>query len=449
MIFRGIFPDVTIPDASLAALLLRHAERLGEKPALIDAPSGRSYTYGQLGRAARQIAANLASRGFGQGDVFALYAPNSPEYVLAMLGVWSIGGVVTTMNPLSTADELAYQLNDAGASLLFTAPELLERVTQAMGQVSLREVFTIAGAPGTTPFAELFTGDATPPALSISPRDDLAALPYSSGTTGFPKGVMLTHANIVANICQLQPHMRVTEGDVIINAMPFFHAAGWVILFHMGRYNGCTIVTLPRFELEPFLKAVQQYRVTRTLLVPPVIVALAKQPVVDQYDLSSLNTILVGAAPLGESVAQACSERIGCLVQPIYGLTETSPATHCTPDDPARNKAAAVDPCVPNTECKVMDIVSGAELGPGEQGELWVRGPQVMRGYLNKPGATSNAIDREHWFHTGDIGYADDDGYFYIVDRLKECSSLVSTDAAPLAARPRCHQRRVHWPAAA
>jgi acyl-CoA synthetase (AMP-forming)/AMP-acid ligase II len=254
---------------------------------------------------------------------------------------------------------------------------------------------------------------------------------YSSGTTGFPKGVMLTHANLVANICQLQPHMRVTEADVMINAMPFFHAAGWVILFHMGLYNGCAIVTLPRFELEPFLTAVQQYRVTRTLLVPPVVVALAKQPIVDQYDLSSLRTILVGAAPLGASVAQACAERIGCLVQQIYGLTETSPATHCNPEDPARNKAAAVGPCVPNTECAVMDIVSGAELGPGEHGELWIRGPQVMRGYLNQPEATANAIDAQGWFHTGDIGYADDDGYFYIVDRLKELIKYNAYQVAP------------------
>jgi acyl-CoA synthetase (AMP-forming)/AMP-acid ligase II len=228
---------------------------------------------------------------------------------------------------------------------------------------------------------------------------------------------MLTHRNLIANICQLQPLMHVAEDDMVINAMPFFHAAGWVILFHMGLANGCTIVTLPRFELEAFLRAAQRYGVTRTLVVPPVIVALAKQPVVDNYDLSKLTTLQVGAAPLGEDVARACAERIGCLVQQLYGLTETSPITHANPEDRARSKLAAVGPCVPNTEAKLVDLATGAELGTREQGEICVRGPQVMLGYLNRPDATALVIDDDGWFHTGDVGYADEDGNFYIVDR--------------------------------
>jgi acyl-CoA synthetase (AMP-forming)/AMP-acid ligase II len=431
MIFRSPFPDVAIPSAPLAPFLLRHAERLHDKPALIDGSSGQTYTYGQLARAVRQVGANLTQRGMRQGDVFALYSPNSPEYVITVLGVWSIGGVVTTMNPLATADELAYQLKDADALYLLTAPEQMERVDRATQQAPVRERFTVVETPGATPLSTLLTSDAALPEPPIDPREDVAALLYSSGTTGLPKGVMLTHRNLIANVCQLQPQMHITEADVVINAMPFFHAAGWVILFHLGLANGCTIVTLPRFELGAFLHAAQSHGVTRTLVVPPVIVALAKQPVVDTYDLTRLTTILVGAAPLGEAVARACAERVGCLVQQIYGLTETSPITHANPEDPARNKLAAVGPCVPNTEAKVLDLASGAELGIHEPGEICVRGPQVMRGYLNRPDATALVIDHDGWFHTGDVGYADEDGYFFIVDRVKELIKYNAYQVAP------------------
>jgi acyl-CoA synthetase (AMP-forming)/AMP-acid ligase II len=420
MIFRSSLPEVAIPDTALTPFLLRHAQRLSAKPALIDGSDGHTYSYAQVAHAVRQVGTNLAQQGFRPGDVLAVYSPNSPEYVITLLGVWSIGGVVTTINPLATADELAYQLKDSGAQYLLTAPEQMERATRATEQVPMRALFTVAETPDATPFATLLTGTGEPPEPAIHPSQDVAALLYSSGTTGLPKGVMLTHRNLIANICQLQPLMRVAEDDVVINAMPFFHAAGWVILFHMSLANGCTIVTLPRFELEAFLRAAEGYGVTRTLVVPPVIVALAKQPIVDRYDLSKLTSLQVGAAPLGEEVARTCAERIGCLVQQIYGLTETSPITHANPEDRVLNKLAAVGPCIPNTEAKLVDLSTGTELGIGEQGEICVRGPQVMRGYLNRPEATAQVIDGDGWFHTGDVGYADEDGYFYIVDRVKE-----------------------------
>lgn len=431
MIFHSPYSDVTIPDVPLAPFLLRHAVSSPDKPALIDASDGHQYSYGELARAVRQFGANLAARGMRQDDVFAIYAANSPEYLIAMLGVWSLGGIITTMNPLATADDLAYQLNDSGASYVLTAPDLMERVTQATARAPMRELFTIAQSSGATPFAALLAGDAAPPTPTINPRDDIATLPYSSGTTGFPKGVMLTHRNLIANMCQLQPCMRMTANDVVISAMPFFHAAGWAINFHMALTNGCTLITLPRFELAAFLKACQDHRVTRTLVVPPVLLALAKHPAVDNYDLSAFTNILVGAAPVAESLARACQERVGCMVQQVYGLTETSPATHACPEDPIRNKLTAAGLCVANTESKVVDIVTSAELGPGEQGEVLVRGPQVMRGYLNKPDATATAIDADGWFRTGDVGYADADGYFYIVDRVKELIKYNAYQVAP------------------
>jgi acyl-CoA synthetase (AMP-forming)/AMP-acid ligase II len=430
MIYRSPFPDVEIPDLALAPFLLRHAGRLADKPALIDAASGQGYTYAQLALAVRQMAASLTRRGFRPGDVFALYASGSPDYVVAMLGVWSLGGVITTANPLMTSTELHQQLLDAHATLLLTTPEMLEKARAAAAETPVQELLCVGQAPGATPFASLLTGDGAVAPVAVQPGD-LAAIPYSSGTTGLPKGVELTHRNIVANACQFQAVAQVTERDVIINPMPFFHAAGWVILFHMGLANGCTVVTMPRFDLEPFLRACQQYQVTSTLLVPPCLVALAKQPVVDQYDLSALRVIFTGAAPVPEPVARACIARIGCHIQQVYGLTETSPVTHTNPQATAESKLAAVGVAVPNTEVKIADLATGADLGPHEDGEICVRGPQVMRGYYNRPDATAASIDPDGWFHTGDIGHVDEDGYFSIVDRLKELIKYNAYQVAP------------------
>jgi acyl-CoA synthetase (AMP-forming)/AMP-acid ligase II len=430
MIFRSPYADITIPETPLTPLLLRHAERLADKPALIDDTTKRAYTYGELATTVRNLAGNLARHGFRPGDIFAICAPNSPEYAIALLAIWSLGGRSLTINPLYTAREMGDQLQDAGARYVLTAPELVSRVREAAGP-TVETIFTFGEAAGAVPFEPLMTGAAEPPDVAINPREDTAVLLYSSGTTGLPKGVMLTHYNVVANILQTQAITRASEQDTLIASLPFFHIAAWVVLFHLGLYNGGTVVIQSRFDLERFLTALQDYGVTRTLLVPPIVVALAKQPVVDNYDLSKFTALLVGAAPLGENVARACSERIDCLVQQAYGLSETSPLTHVNPEDARKLKLGSVGTCLPNTECKVVDIVTGAELGVRQEGELWVRGPQVMKGYLNRPEVTAATIDRDGWLRTGDIGYADEDGHFYIVDRLKEMIKYKAMQVAP------------------
>ncbi|HEU5349658.1 MAG TPA: AMP-binding protein, partial [Ktedonobacterales bacterium] len=395
-----------------------------------DDTTRRTYTYGELAATVRRVAGNLARLGFQKGDIFAIYAPNSPEYAITLLAIWSLGGRSLTINPLYTAREMGDQLRDAGARYVLTTPELVARVREA-AVPTLKTIFTFGEAADAVPFEPLMTEDANPPEVAINPREDTAVLLYSSGTTGLPKGVMLTHYNVVANICQAQAITRVSDQDTLIASLPFFHIAAWVVLFHLGLYNGGTVVIQSRFDLERFLAALQNYGVTRTLLVPPIVLALAKQPVVDKYDLSKFTALLVGAAPLGENVARMCSERIGCLVQQAYGLSETSPLTHVNPEDAQKLKLGSVGTCLPNTECKVIDIASGEELGIGQQGELWVRGPQVMKGYLNRPEATAATINQEGWLRTGDIGYADEDGHFYIVDRLKEMIKYKAMQVAP------------------
>jgi acyl-CoA synthetase (AMP-forming)/AMP-acid ligase II len=432
MVIRSHHPDVVIPDAALTPFVLERAGELAEKPALIDGPSGRTITYAGLAGGVRKVAAGLAARGLAKGDVFGMFMPNLPEFPLAFHGIATAGGVVTTINSLYTADEVAFQLKDSGARFLLTVPPFLDRALDAAGRTGVEEVFVLGEAKSqietqfetsvsVTPFASLLSNEGDAPEIHIDPREDLVVLPYSSGTTGFAKGVMLTHRNLVANLCQILAVHGTQESDRIIGVLPFFHIYGMIVVLNMALRQGATVVTMPRFDLEQFLQIMQDSSITRAYLVPPIVLALAKHPLVDGFDLSNLGLIMSGAAPLDATLAEACATRLGCRVIQGYGLTETSPVTHLTPDDdPTKNKPGSIGPPIPNTDVRVVDYATGGDCATGVDGEVWVRGPQVMRGYLNNPSATALTIDDEGWLHTGDIGHADEDGYFQIVDRLKE-----------------------------
>jgi acyl-CoA synthetase (AMP-forming)/AMP-acid ligase II len=219
--------------------------------------------------------------------------------------------------------------------------------------------------------------------------------------------------------------------DVLLCVLPLFHIYGLVVVLNMGLHMGATIVMMPRFDLEQFLSLIQKYRVTLSHIVPPIVLQLAQNPVIDKYDLSSLKMIFSGAAPLGVDLSRECMKRVGCGIRQGYGMTETSPVTHSSPPHPDDMKLGAVGPAAPNTECKLIDPATGAELGANQEGELWVRGPQVMTGYLNNPEATAGTLDSDGWLHTGDIGYADEDGHFFIVDRMKELIKYKGFQVAP------------------
>jgi acyl-CoA synthetase (AMP-forming)/AMP-acid ligase II len=293
-------------------------------------------------------------------------------------------------------------------------------VLEAGEKAGIDELFVFGSLPGATSFDELLVDNGRAEQVEINPREDLIALPYSSGTTGLPKGVMLTHHNLVANLRQMEGLCYFYDTDTLICVLPLFHIYGLVVVLNMGLYSGATVVMMPRFDLEQFLKAAQDYEVTLAHLVPPIILALAKHPIVDNYKLPKLHTLFSGAAPLGEELTRACMERLGCSVRQGYGMTETSPVTHSSPAPPLPVKFGSVGVPAPNTECKIMDLETGEQLGPGQKGEVCMRGPQIMTGYLNKPEATAQTIDVEGWLHTGDIGYFDEDGHFFIVDRAKE-----------------------------
>jgi acyl-CoA synthetase (AMP-forming)/AMP-acid ligase II len=431
MIFHSPYPEVSIPDTPLVPFVLEHAQMRGAKPALIDGVSGRAVSYAELDELVRRVAAGLAARGLQRGDVLAIFSPNAIEYALAFHGAILAGGVVTTINPLCTTKEIAHQLTDAHAKFLLTAPAWLEKATAAAQGAHIQELFVLGAADGATPFAALLANDGRAPDVELDVHTDLAALPYSSGTTGLPKGVMLTHRNLVANLCQIAGTDHVRSDDTLICVLPLFHIYGMQVIMNAGLRAGATIVMLPRFELADVLRAIETYRITLAHFVPPIILTLTRESMINDYDLSSLKTIFSGAAPLSAGLVRECSARLNCFIKQGYGMTETAPSTHMLPHDPTAERYDSVGWGVPNMECKFIDTETGAELGPHERGEICVRGPQVMRGYINNPTATAQTIDADGWLHTGDIGYVDEAGYLYIVDRIKELIKYKGFQVAP------------------
>ncbi|HZF27807.1 MAG TPA: AMP-binding protein [Gammaproteobacteria bacterium] len=426
--FRSSYPHVDIPNQSLTDLVLGTAPRRGGHPALVDSVTGRVVTYDQLLDRVRRAAAGLAALGIRKGDVVGLVSPNSPEFAVVFHAIVRLGAIATPANPANTSHELAQQLEDAGAKLLFATAALADKARAAIAATRRPiELVTIDAADGARSL-ESISRDAEPPAVAIDPAVDVVVLPYSSGTTGLPKGVMLTHRNVVANLVQLaaveKPGLR-----AFVGVLPFFHIYGMVVILNYGLMRGVTVVTMPRFEFEPFLKVLQDWRIELAHIVPPVAVALAKHPAVDNYDLSSLRWLLSAAAPLGSEITSAIEARLNVRMRQGYGMTEASPASHYTGPDARR--PGKVGTLVPNTECRIVDTETGLDLSVDEPGEVWIRGPQVMKGYLNNPEATARTVDADGWLHTGDIGVVDADGFLLVVDRLKELIKVKGFQVAP------------------
>jgi acyl-CoA synthetase (AMP-forming)/AMP-acid ligase II len=421
VIYRSPHPPVEIPATPLADFILARASARGARPALVDSITGRTITYEQLPGLVDRAAAGLARLGMRKGDVCAILSPNTPEYPIVILALARLGAVATTASPLYTRGDLARHLTDSRARILITSARLAQTWTGIASDAGVEHVITFeSGSEDAMAFSELLGEPGTPPPVAIDPAD-LVALPYSSGTTGLPKGVMLSHRNLIANILQTDASNHfLHDRDTTIAFLPFFHIYGLTVIALLGLWSGATIVVMPKFELDAYLDLVERYRATLLHVVPPVVVALAKHPSVERRDFSSIRKLFSGAAPLSASTIEQCTRRINCVLQQGYGLTETSPATHVTPEDPAANKYGSIGQPVSNTECRIVDPATGEDVAPGVDGEIWIRGPQVMRSYFNCPEATRATIDDDRWLHTGDIGHADADGDFYVVDRLKE-----------------------------
>ncbi|MGZ0228713.1 MAG: AMP-binding protein [Acidimicrobiales bacterium] len=420
MIYASNFPDVEIPDIALTPYILGRFAEFGNRPALIDGPSGRTITYAELGEAIHLVAGALQARGFNKGDVLGILAPNIPEYAVMFHAAAFCGGAATTINPTYTATEVHHQLTDSKAKFLVTIEMFLDVAREAAEGTDVEEFFTFDGVEGTTAVGDLLAGPRLEEQVPVDPATDIVVLPYSSGTTGPSKGVMLTHRNLVANLEQtLGGGITLGDNDAFIAVLPFFHIYGMQVLMNMGLRNGAKIVTMPRFDLVQFLEINQNENCTWAFVAPPIVLALAQHPIVDNYDLTKLERIFSGAAPLGGEIADMATERIGATVVQGYGMTELSPVSHAYPLH-FLDKPGSVGVTVPNTECRLVDDTTGEDVALGQPGELWIRGPQVMLGYLRNEEATAATIDPDGWLHTGDIAVTDEDGYFWIVDRLKE-----------------------------
>ncbi|HZU18934.1 MAG TPA: AMP-binding protein [Candidatus Dormibacteraeota bacterium] len=426
VIYRSPYPDVEVPALPLHEFVLGPAGERGERPALVDAEGSVRISYRRLAELVERTAAGLHRLGFRRGEVAAICSPNRPEFAIAFFAVARLGGASTTMNPALTEAEMGAQLRDSGAVVAFTVPELADRVRAAAGG-ALRHVLLF----GHDSFESLTRAEGTPPAVSIDPQDDVVALPYSSGTTGLPKGVMLTHRNLVANLLQMGPVERTSERDTTLAALPFYHIYGLSVILCLGLYRGATLVVLPRFELEVALRAVERWRITRLPLVPPLILRLLRDPRVAEHDLSSVRVVVSGAAPLAPELAAELADRFGVLVKQGYGMTELSPGSHMHPEEPGMAKPGTVGVLHPSTECRLVDPATGRDAAPGAPGEIWVRGPQVMKGYLNRPEATAEVLTPDGWLRTGDIGVVGEDGQLSVVDRLKELIKYMGFQVPP------------------
>ncbi len=428
IIHRSPVPDVEIPDVTITEFVLQEAARVPDRPALVDGPTGRTYTYAQLSGAIHAFAGGLQARGLGPGSTIALMSPNIPEFAIVFHGAAVAGVAVSTINPTYTAEEVAFQLRDSESALVVTVAPFAETAVAAAKAAKVAEVFIIGDPPDGLPSFTSLMG-APIAQVPIDPREQIVVLPYSSGTTGLPKGVMLTHRNLVSNLVQVKDALAITDGEVVLAVLPFFHIYGMQVLMNFVLSRGATVVTVPRFDLEQSLGIIQERRITRLFAVPPIVLALAKHPLIDTFDLSSLKQVFSGAAPLGAELANEAAERIDCEVVQGYGMTELSPVTHLTLMGGFKPGTCGVT--LPNTECRIVDVEEGADQEVGGVGELWVRGPQVMKGYLNNPEATALTIDTDGWLHTGDVGFIDEDGHLTIVDRVKELIKYKGFQVAP------------------
>lgn len=431
MIFKSPHAPVNIPDTTITEYVLRNAGSLGDKPALIDGPTGRTYTYAQLPKLISRLAAGLAHQGVQKAEVFAIYSPNLPEVALAFHAVATLGAATTMVPALFTDEEIIKQLKDSGARYLLTIPQLIQKAQKVAQAAGISKLFVIGESEHAIPFASLLGEAPQTGNTPINVHEDFAALPYSSGTTGLPKGVMLTHRNLVAMLRLMEANEAFSRDDTMICVVPMYHLYGLHIVVNLGLSEGATIVTVPRYDLDQFLQVLEKYKVTVAPLVPSLVLTLSQAPQVDQYDLSSLRLIHCGAAMLADNIAQDCSRRLGCEIRYGYGMTEVSPLSHASLPDPESHRRGSVGFCLPNTECKIVDYNNGAELGANEEGEIWVRGPQVMKGYLGNPTATREMITPEGWLRTGDIGYCDAQGRLFVIDRLKELIKVDGRQVAP------------------
>uniref|UniRef100_A0AAU8GBB4 4-coumarate--CoA ligase n=1 Tax=Sparganium stoloniferum TaxID=203643 RepID=A0AAU8GBB4_SPAST len=429
-IFRSKLPDIPISNGlPLYSYCFERLSEFADRPCLIDGATDKIYTYADVDLASRRVAAGLLRIGVSQGGVIMNLIRNSPEFVFAFLGASRLGAIATTANPLCTPAEIHKQLVASGAKVIVTEACAVEKVREYSKENGIAIVTIDNPIAECHHFSDLLQSDGADllPEVAIHP-DDVVALPYSSGTTGLPKGVMLTHRSLVTSVAQQvdgeNPNLYFHENDVVLCVLPLFHIYSLNSVLLCALRVGAAILLMKRFEIKAMMELVQRHKVTIAPIVPPIVVEIAKSPVVVDYDLSSIRMVMSGAAPMGKDIQDAFMAKIpNAMLGQGYGMTEAGPVlSMCLAfaKEPFEVKSGSCGTVVRNAELKIVDPETGASLGRNKSGEICIRGEQIMKGYLNDPEATKNTIDKDGWLHTGDIGYVDDDDEIFIVDRLKE-----------------------------
>ena len=410
------------PNLSLAELMVGSIDRWGDRVALVDGVSGAEYDFRALGRAMQVVGGLLRDDGVEPGDRVAIVAPNSTEWIAAFLGIQAAGAAVTTLSPLSRRREVEQQFADSKPSAVFVGGEATTVVRTLWG--SDERIYDMSSV-----WQMVVQGGGRSRSVRTAPGGDVAVVAYSSGTTGMPKGVMLTNRNLVANVHQLLAPGPLDDSSVMVDFLPFSHIYGMVGLMACGLVAGARQVVMPGFDPLLFARLVEEHQATNLFVVPPVMLDLAQGL---EGDWSSVTHVMTAAAPVSAHVVSAVEEACGARVYEGYGLTEASPATNSTMCGPVR--FGTVGQPLPDTLEMVVDVESGRAVAFGEVGELWVQGPQVMAGYLNSPEATASAIVEDEsgrWLRTGDIVTMDTDGYVTIRDRAKEMIKFRGYQVAP------------------
>ncbi|KAG4146237.1 hypothetical protein ERO13_D05G144800v2 [Gossypium hirsutum] len=440
IIYRSKLPDIYIPNhLPLHSYCFQNIANVASRPCLINGTTGKVYTYAEVELTARRIASGLNKLGIQQRQVIMLLLPNTPEFVLSFLGASFRGAIATAANPFFTRAEVSKHAKGSNARLIITQASYVDKVKE-FAQDNDAMVMCIDSAPeGCLHFSELTQADDNDlPEVDIA-SEDVVALPYSSGTTGLPKGVMLTHKGLVTSVAQQvdgeNPNLYFHSEDVILCILPMFHIYALNSIMLCGLRVGAAILIMQKFEIGLALELIQKYKVTIAPIVPPIMFTIAKSSETDKYDLSSVRMVKSGGAPLGKELEDAVRAKFpGAKLGQGYGMTEAGPVlAMCLgfAKEPFEIKSGACGTVVRNAEMKIVDPDTGSSLPRNQAGEICIRGDQIMKGYLNDPEATARTIDKDGWLHTGDIGYIDDDDELFIVDRLKELIKYKGFQVAP------------------
>ncbi|ETW02874.1 hypothetical protein H310_05346 [Aphanomyces invadans] len=430
-IYKSPYPPIRGEPRTSWQLVQDAIKTYADKPALICGVSHRHMTFREFDGAVQNVAASFSARGLSKGDVVLTNMVNCIEYPVLYHALTSIGAILSPAAPSFACAELAQQLEASNATFVVThkAVEAAAMDAAKLHSIAIDRIFSVGGSNAGIPsFSELQSPPSTTrrSPVGIDAARDVNYLPFSSGTTGPPKGVRLSYWNLAVNALQWQAMDRFNAPALAV--LPYYHIYG-TTLMNGALLSGQPQVILPKFDPATFLYALQHYKIEKGHIAPPLAAFLAKHPLVDQYDLSATKILVSGAAPMGQALEEAVKNRLGISIKQAYGMTELSPVATYSHD--SSTKSSSSGHLVPNTELRVVCPATGTDLPPHSTGELWYRGPQVMLGYLNNDAATEATMTECGFLKTGDLGYIDDDGHIYVVDRLKELIKYKGHQVAP------------------